>query len=338
MIKRSLLVLLVASMILIGLLVLDFRLWSQSRATALEAQLKTVLVNGEEVKYAEIGEGEPILYVFGGGSGPDAVYHMRWLADQGFRIVSLDREGYLGMPLSDDVSFMSQADKHAAALKALGISRVHVLGVSMGGPVSLYFADRHPDMVQSVVLWSAVTRQYIIRDGTADTLIGKMFLSEHFNKDIISWMIARSAQMTPKALMVELLKTEANLDEAGRRKIADEELVELERLEEFHHFIESLTPLSSRFEGMMYETEIASEDWEAPLNHGDQIPLYSAHSSLDIDVPMEHQDYLRQGWTNGTFVNVEAGGHFCFWGREGNVVRDTTVEFLRANSVTQASN
>lgn len=46
------------------------------------------------------------------------------------------------------------ADDAAAAMKALGVRRTHVIGISLGGFVTLQFALRHPELVDKLVLVS----------------------------------------------------------------------------------------------------------------------------------------------------------------------------------------
>src|SRR5579871_6828437 len=56
----------------------------------------------------------------------------------------------------------------ADLLNALGIAQVDIAGISMGGPLALTFANRHPEKVRRVVLidpgyWTAISLPYGLR-------------------------------------------------------------------------------------------------------------------------------------------------------------------------------
>ncbi len=318
----------VVAVLLLLAITIDFLWWRSAHLASIKKQLKTVEVGGTTLSYTDIGLGEPILYIYGGGSGPDGVTHFQWLVDKGYRLISVNREGYLGRPLTDDVTFETQADDAAALLDALGIDKAHILGVSMGGPGAIFFADRYPHKSKSLILWSAISKTYVPNPDTADTPLARAVLQSPASvKDLISWSMARSARFFPASLMTEFLRTEADLSEEETKKIIHEELVVLGRKQELIEFIKSITPMSVRFEGMMYELELTEGEWYGPFRHP-ETPLLSAHSPVDTDVPIDHQTYVQQQRPDGVFVTVRAGGHFCWWGIEGDQVREATVAFL----------
>lgn len=67
--------------------------------------------------------------------------------------VGVDHRGH-GRGLRPNRSFSLEecADDAAAVVRALGISSVITVGYSMGGPISLFVAQRHPDLVSGMVL------------------------------------------------------------------------------------------------------------------------------------------------------------------------------------------
>lgn len=305
----------------------DYIIWKRTRITSIRRILKTISVDGRQWTYTETGRGEPILFVYGGGSGPDSIQQFDWLAQAGYRLISVNRPGYLEMSIPSGTTFESQADSYADLLNVLGVSKVHVFGVSMGGPTALYFAERHRGKTQSLVLWSAVTGNYAPDPGSLDTLISKAVLHPRF-KGVMSWLLARAAVLFPAQVMASFLRATADLESDAKARLIRQELSGPSQRREFCHFINSLTPMSMRFDGMMLEIELAARDWSCPLHHY-KGPLFSAHSSIDIDVPIDHQNRLREKRPDGQFMTVKAGGHFCFWGVEGQLVRNGTLSFLR---------
>ncbi len=72
-----------------------------------------------------------------------------------YRVIALDHRGHgRGMRSTEPFSLEDCADDAAALLKALDVQpgRTIVLGYSMGGPVALLLARRHPGVVSALVL------------------------------------------------------------------------------------------------------------------------------------------------------------------------------------------
>ena len=70
-----------------------------------------------------------------------------------FRVIAVDHRGH-GRGIGSHRSFRLQdcADDIVALADVLGIERIVPVGYSMGGPIALYAARRHPDRVQAMVL------------------------------------------------------------------------------------------------------------------------------------------------------------------------------------------
>lgn len=72
------------------------------------------------------------------------------------RVVTLDLPGHGISVVEGEIHTMDfLADTVAAALKELGIERCTLVGHSMGGYVALAFCERHPEMLDGVVLFSS---------------------------------------------------------------------------------------------------------------------------------------------------------------------------------------
>jgi 3-oxoadipate enol-lactonase len=76
----------------------------------------------------------------------------RALAER-WSIVAVDHRGHgRGMRSTEPFRLEDAADDAAGALGALGIDSVVAVGYSMGGPVAMHLARRHPDLVSGLVL------------------------------------------------------------------------------------------------------------------------------------------------------------------------------------------
>ena len=74
------------------------------------------------------------------------------LADH-YSFVAIDHRGHgRGMRATDKFELHDAADDAALLLQGLGIDNVVTVGYSMGGPISLLFARRHPQMVRGLVV------------------------------------------------------------------------------------------------------------------------------------------------------------------------------------------
>jgi 3-oxoadipate enol-lactonase len=72
---------------------------------------------------------------------------------ESYRVIALDQRGHgRGLRSTEPFSLEDCADDAAALLERLGVGRAIVVGYSMGGPVGLLLAQRHPGRVAALVL------------------------------------------------------------------------------------------------------------------------------------------------------------------------------------------
>lgn len=67
-------------------------------------------------------------------------------------VVTLDLRGHGASPRSSGFTVDDMADDVASTLTSLGLDRIALVGLSLGGSVAQAFASRHPDRVGSLVL------------------------------------------------------------------------------------------------------------------------------------------------------------------------------------------
>ena len=72
---------------------------------------------------------------------------------ESYRVIAMDLRGHgRGMRSTEPFSLEDCADDAAALVSQLGIERVIVVGYSMGGPVGMLLARRHPGTAQALVM------------------------------------------------------------------------------------------------------------------------------------------------------------------------------------------
>jgi pimeloyl-ACP methyl ester carboxylesterase len=116
----------------------------------------TVEINGIELHYEIVGEGEPLLWLHGfTGSGADWKYiFAEPLA--GFRLIAPDLRGHgASTNPAGEFSFRQAAHDVSMLLRHLGLEKIKAIGLSGGGIVLLHLATAAPDSIESMVLVSA---------------------------------------------------------------------------------------------------------------------------------------------------------------------------------------
>lgn len=139
--------------------------------------LHRIELPGAEVNYAEIGEGEPILFVHG-----LAGCWRNWLENlphfgRGHRAIALDLPGFGDSPMpSWPIDMPAYGRLIHDFCEKLGIDRVAALvGNSMGGFVSTEAAIERPSRFERLVLVSAAGISFAERQGRREEAAIRMF-------------------------------------------------------------------------------------------------------------------------------------------------------------------
>jgi len=115
----------------------------------------TIAVNGIELGYTMLGEGEPLVLLHGGFGtvhmfGPN----VELLANERM-VIGVDLQSHGRSPAADrPMRFETMADDIAALIRALGLGRAAIMGFSLGGGVALRTGIQHPGLVERLVLVS----------------------------------------------------------------------------------------------------------------------------------------------------------------------------------------
>ncbi|HEX9190128.1 MAG TPA: alpha/beta fold hydrolase [Vicinamibacteria bacterium] len=108
--------------------------------------------------YLEAGSGPPLLLVHGLGSNATMEWG-RLMAPLGrkYRVLAPDLPGFgdSERPASADYSIPMQVEAVLAFMRARGVGRTRLAGISMGGWISARLAGEHPERVERLVLVAA---------------------------------------------------------------------------------------------------------------------------------------------------------------------------------------
>ncbi len=113
-------------------------------------------INGLDVNYICEGEGENILLMHGWGCSIETVLSIFNHLKNRFKVYAIDLPGF---GESDEPKEIWGAYDYANAVKTfidkIGINKVHLIGHSHGGRISIILANKYPELVDKVILVDA---------------------------------------------------------------------------------------------------------------------------------------------------------------------------------------
>jgi 3-oxoadipate enol-lactonase len=118
-----------------------------------------VRVGDIEMFYVTAGAGEPLVLIMGlGGDHLSWAFQIAALAER-YRVVAFDNRG-AGQTDAPDLPYTTRmmAEDTCGLMDALGVDRVRVVGVSMGGMIAQELALRHPERVRALHLGCTLAR------------------------------------------------------------------------------------------------------------------------------------------------------------------------------------
>jgi pimeloyl-ACP methyl ester carboxylesterase len=129
-------------------------------------------VNGLNMYYEIYGSGNPIVLIHGGGSTIQTNFEkIIPLLAKTRQVIAVELQAHgRTKDRNTDLTFEQDADDVAALLKNIHIDKVDFLGFSNGGTTTLQIAIRHPELVDKIILGSALAK----RNGVPDWFWGFM--------------------------------------------------------------------------------------------------------------------------------------------------------------------
>jgi pimeloyl-ACP methyl ester carboxylesterase len=105
----------------------------------------------------------------------------------------------------ETISIQAQADHLAEEIRRGGYSRCHILGHSVGGPVALLLAHRHPEMVASII---NVEGNFTLEDAFWTGKLAAMTLPEvgmllrNYQNDVAGWLTRAGIEPTSARMAI----------------------------------------------------------------------------------------------------------------------------------------
>jgi pimeloyl-ACP methyl ester carboxylesterase len=161
-------------------------------------------VNGIKMYYEIHGTGQPLVLIHGGGSTIQSNFAtVLPMFAKTHKVIAVELQAH-GRTSDRDApeSFTQDADDVATLLKNLHINKADILGFSNGGTTTMQIAIRHPELVNKLVIVSAIYQREGMFKGFFDAMdhatISEMpqhlkdaFLAVNNNKDALQTMFEK---------------------------------------------------------------------------------------------------------------------------------------------------
>ncbi|MCS6785323.1 MAG: alpha/beta fold hydrolase [Candidatus Caldarchaeum sp.] len=238
-------------------------------------------VDGVEVFSVEKGVGEPVVLIHGWASSSYSWRRNIAALAEHFRVIALDLPGFgLSQKLPNGLRLKSVNDFLLKFLEKIGVERFNLVGMSMGGAISIYKATSNPETVKKLVLINPA----LFGAGAGRRRAPAKLLSIRPFYDIFSrvFMSKRFIRNVLKQVYV-------------KRSLVDDELVEA--------YYQSVK-LSGK---TLVEAFSLMEDFDLGLTSKIRCPVLFILGGLDNLVPVEKNREIAERMGAKIFVDPESG-------------------------------
>lgn len=126
------------------------------------------VVNGAKLYYRIIGEGIPVVIVHG-GPAMDHSYLLPQMArlGEGYRLIFYDQRAMgrsSGQVDSSSMTMDNSVEDLEGIRKAFDLGKMNLMGHSWGGLVSMFYAVKYPDHLQTLILANTTAASSALRD------------------------------------------------------------------------------------------------------------------------------------------------------------------------------
>lgn len=314
-------------LVFIALLVTSYKKWEKDLINLLKSNSQVIKTIKGKVEFRIDGEGPAILAFHGSPGGYDQSYLvLKDLINEGFKLISISRPGYLRTPLSSGVMFEEGADLAAALIDSLGIKTVSVIGASGGGPISLQFAAKYPERINALIMECAISHNFRVQKEVEESLMGRLF-SSNIMMGIGLWIIDVLNRFIPLQTYKLILKTESYFTKDEIKNEIKFLKNNPEHLEFYKKFIKTTAPLSIRNAGLQNDLFQFNNVDSIPIEQI-RCPTLVIHGDKDKDAPISHAENTVKKIIGAEFYKLHNVGHILWIGPQKNLVEEKVLDFL----------
>src|SRR5690625_1260159 len=285
----------------------------------MERRIGTFYVDGLTLEYSIIGEGKPILVLHGGHSNCHEAFGYEALLENGFSLITPSRAGYGGTSKEIGESLSTACAYYMKLLEYLHVKQVHLVAISAGGPSGIYFASTYPEMVCSLTLQSAVTKEWLTpkdKEYKAARILFRPRIEKYTWK-----LISVMNNLFPRFIFKQMLPSFSKLTFKEAKEMLMQEDVEA---------IRKMNNRQQSGDGFLMDlvqiNEVSTADLQAV-----SCPTLIMHSKHDGSVPLEHPYFAHENIPSSELCLLNTWGHLIWLGKSSKETDERLVTFLTSH-------
>lgn len=267
-----------------------------------------------EIEYSIVGTGEPIFVMHGGHSNCYEEFGYQALVKNGFSVITPSRAGYGGTSREVGKSLATACEYYVKLLHHLNSEKVHLLAISAGGPIGIYFAAKYPELVWTLTLQSAVTKEWLTPNDKAYKAAKFLF---HPNVEKYSWkLISVMNNLFPRFILKQMFPSFSNLAYHKAKLTAED--------------VEAVRKMNNRqrsgfgfFIDLSLINELSIEHLQAV-----SCPTLIMHSKYDSSVPLAHAHFAHENIPASELCLLDSWGHLIWLGNTSEKTDEALIHFL----------
>lgn len=284
----------------------------------MERTIKKYSREGITIEYSLVGKGEPILIFHGGHSNCNEEFGYKSLLDNGYSIITPSRAGYGSTSKEAGESLSKACGHYVNLLKHLKVDKVHVIAISAGGPTGIRFASLYPERVKSLILESAVSKEWLTNKDLAYKAAHIIFQP---SIEGVTWrLLSKLSHLFPNAMFKMMAPQFSSLDKKElllKSEVSD--VIEFTKMNarqrSGHGFLIDLKQ----------SKEIKDKDFKS-INS----PTLIIHSENDGFISLEHPQTALEKIAKSELYLVDTWGHLIWIGKSAKKANQKLISFLKS--------
>ncbi|MCR8845638.1 alpha/beta hydrolase [Paenibacillus sp. SC116] len=273
------------------------------------------------IEYSIINKGgNPILVMHGGHSNCNEEFGYAELEQQGYSILTPSRPGYGKTSPNNGLNLSTACKSYIELLNHLKLDKVHVIGISAGGPSAIYFTSKYQARVKSLTLQSAVSKEWLTpkdKEYKAAKILFRPLL-EKYTWKLLSSMV----NIFPKIIFKQMAPSFSKLPYAKFKS-----LIRDEDINKFKKMIERQRSGQGFFIDLSQTGNITLSDLQSV-----KCPTLILHSQNDGAVSIEHAYNAHNHISDSKLCILNTWGHLIWLGQGVEEMNIELLGFLHTNN------
>ncbi|TKC14906.1 alpha/beta fold hydrolase [Robertmurraya kyonggiensis] len=273
--------------------------------------------DGVKLEYSVVGNGIPILVFHGGHSNCNEEFGYEKLIAEGFSVITPSRAGYgdTSPIIGGNLNLACKA--YVKLLDYLSIEKVDVIAISAGGPSGIYFASHYPERVKSLILQSAVSKEWLT---SADNTYKAAQIMFRPSVEKYTWrLVGLMSNLFPRFIFKQMAPSFSRLSISQiLTQLSDDDYDTFRKMNNRQRsgsgFLIDLSQTSS----------ISVSDLQAI-----KCPTLIIHSEHDNAVLIEHAYHAHKHIPNSKLSILDSWGHLIWLGKGFDEWHKEMIQFLK---------